>query len=92
MGGISIWQLIIIAVIVALLFGTSKLRSLGSDLGASLKGFKKAIGDDATPSADDKSPTKADQKSDDADFLKKIVTDEPLDTKTEKTKNNKEQV
>jgi len=92
MGGISIWQLIIIAVIVALIFGTNKLRSLGSDLGASLKGFKKAIGDDATPSSTDTSPTKVDKKSDDADFLKKIVTDEPLDTKTEKTKNNKEQV
>lgn len=46
MGGISIWQLLIIAVIVVLLFGTNKLRTLGSDLGASIKGFKKAIGDD----------------------------------------------
>ncbi|MEG2041737.1 MAG: twin-arginine translocase TatA/TatE family subunit, partial [Hafnia sp.] len=50
MGGISIWQLLIIAVIVVLLFGTNKLRTLGSDLGASIKGFKKAIGDeDKTP-------------------------------------------
>lgn len=48
MGGISIWQLLIIAVIVVLLFGTNKLRTLGSDLGASIKGFKKAIGDDNT--------------------------------------------
>lgn len=46
MGGISIWQLLIIAVIVVLLFGTNKLRTLGSDLGASIKGFKKAMGDD----------------------------------------------
>ncbi|VTR60601.1 Sec-independent protein translocase protein TatA [Serratia fonticola] len=42
MGGISIWQLLIIAVIVVLLFGTNKLRTLGSDLGASIKGFKKS--------------------------------------------------
>lgn len=42
MGGISIWQLLIIAVIVVLLFGTNKLRTLGSDLGASVKGFKKS--------------------------------------------------
>lgn len=48
MGGISIWQLLIIAVIVVLLFGTNKLRTLGSDLGASIKGFKKAIGDDSS--------------------------------------------
>ena len=41
MGGISIWQLLIIAVIVVLLFGTKKLGSIGSDLGASIKGFKK---------------------------------------------------
>ncbi len=33
MGGISIWQLVIIAVIVVLLFGTKKLGSIGSDLG-----------------------------------------------------------
>lgn len=46
MGGISIWQLLIIAVIVVLLFGTKKLGSIGSDLGASIKGFKKAMGDD----------------------------------------------
>ena len=44
MGGISIWQLLIIAVLVVLLFGTKKLRSLGSDLGESIKGFKKAMG------------------------------------------------
>lgn len=46
MGGIGIWQLLIIAVIVILLFGTKKLGSLGSDLGASIKGFKKAMRDD----------------------------------------------
>ncbi len=46
MGGISIWQLLIIAVIVVLLFGTKKLGSIGSDLGASIKGFKKAMSDD----------------------------------------------
>ena len=46
MGGISIWQLLIIAVIVVLLFGTKKLRNLGGDLGSAVKGFKNAIGDD----------------------------------------------
>ena len=43
MGGISIWQLLIIAVIIVLLFGTKKLRGVGSDLGSAVKGFKKAI-------------------------------------------------
>jgi sec-independent protein translocase protein TatA len=46
MGGISIWQLAIIAVIVVLLFGTKKLRNLGSDLGSAVKGFKKSVSDD----------------------------------------------
>lgn len=46
MGGISIWQLLIVVAIVVLLFGTKKLRTLGSDLGESVKGFKKAMSDD----------------------------------------------
>lgn len=45
-GGISIWQLLIIALIIVLLFGTKKLRSLGTDLGSALKGFKNAIKDE----------------------------------------------
>lgn len=46
MGGISIWQLLIIAVIILLLFGSKKLRGLGGDLGAALRGFKKEMHDD----------------------------------------------
>ena len=43
MGGISIWQLLIILVIVLLIFGAKRLRNLGSDLGASVKGFRSAM-------------------------------------------------
>ncbi|OOR98240.1 Sec-independent protein translocase TatA [Haemophilus paracuniculus] len=46
MGGISIWQLLIVVAIIVLLFGTKKLRTLGADLGESVKGFKKAMNDD----------------------------------------------
>ncbi len=46
MGGISIWQLVIVLVIVMLLFGTKKLRNMGSDLGGAVKGFKKAVTDE----------------------------------------------
>lgn len=42
-GGISIWQLLIILVIVLLLFGTKRLRNLGSDLGNAIKGFRGAM-------------------------------------------------
>lgn len=43
-GGISLWQLLIILLIVVMLFGTKKLRGLGGDLGSAVKGFKKALG------------------------------------------------
>ncbi|MDG1906166.1 MAG: Sec-independent protein translocase subunit TatA [Arenicella sp.] len=46
LGGISIWQLLIILVIVALIFGTKKLRNIGGDLGGAIKGFKGALQDD----------------------------------------------
>ncbi len=42
-GGISIWQLLIVLVIVILLFGSKKLRGLGTDLGGALKGFRGAM-------------------------------------------------
>lgn len=42
-GGISIWQLLIVLVIIILLFGTKKLRSLGGDLGSAIKNFKQSM-------------------------------------------------
>ncbi len=44
-GGISPWSLLLILVIVLLLFGTKKLRNVGTDLGGALKGFKSAMKD-----------------------------------------------
>jgi len=44
--GISIWQLLIILAIVLVLFGAKRLRSVGSDLGAAIKGFKQSIKDE----------------------------------------------
>ncbi|MEK9649680.1 MAG: twin-arginine translocase TatA/TatE family subunit [Gammaproteobacteria bacterium] len=49
LSGISIWQLLIILLIVLVLFGGKKLRNIGSDLGHGLKDFKKAIKDDDKP-------------------------------------------
>lgn len=48
LGGISIWQLLIVLAIVVLLFGTKKLRNVGGDLGAALKNFKGAVKDGET--------------------------------------------
>ena len=53
LGGISIWQLLIILVIVIMLFGTKRLRTLGTDLGSAVKGFRKSMSDDETPSKTD---------------------------------------
>ncbi len=47
MGGISIWQLLIILAIVIMLFGTKRLRTLGSDMGSAVKGFRKSMSDDS---------------------------------------------
>jgi sec-independent protein translocase protein TatA len=42
-GGISLWQLLIILVIVLIVFVTKKLRNMGGDLGTAIKGFKKSV-------------------------------------------------
>ncbi|MEF8715095.1 MAG: Sec-independent protein translocase subunit TatA [Accumulibacter sp.] len=45
MGSFSIWHWLIVLIIVLLVFGTKKLRNLGSDLGGAVKGFKDGIKD-----------------------------------------------
>ncbi len=64
--GISIWQLAIILVIVLLLFGTKKLRNLGTDLGGAVKGFKGAM-KDGTKVDDDAEPQQLEQTDAEAD-------------------------
>lgn len=46
LGGISIWQLLIVLAIVVLIFGTKRLKGMGTDLGGALKGFKDAVATD----------------------------------------------
>ena len=50
-GGISIWSLLLILVIVILLFGTKKLRNVGNDLGGAIRSFKKAVKDEGKTEA-----------------------------------------
>jgi sec-independent protein translocase protein TatA len=47
-GGISIWQLLIILAIIVLLFGTKKLKGIGGDFGGAIKGFKKALNEESS--------------------------------------------
>ncbi|MCF2949217.1 twin-arginine translocase TatA/TatE family subunit [Paraglaciecola aquimarina] len=65
MFGISPMQLLIILAIVVLLFGTKKLRGMGSDLGGALKGFKKAMSDDEKDADFEKTEKKSDEKVED---------------------------
>jgi len=44
--GLSIWHILLFAVIVVLLFGTSKLKNLGKDLGGAIKDFKDSVNSD----------------------------------------------
>ena len=43
MAGLSIWHVLIFAIVVILLFGTSKLKNLGKDVGGAVKDFKKSV-------------------------------------------------
>lgn len=70
-GGISVWQLLIVLAIVIMLFGTKRLRTLGGDLGSAIKGFKKSMQDD-----DDKASSDEEGK-DDAPFSATLPRDEP---------------
>ena len=66
LGGIGIWQLLIILLIVVMLFGTKKLRNLGSDLGGALKGFKTAMKDDEDNGDTDDENVQKSEESDEA--------------------------
>ena len=52
MGSFSIWHWLIVLAIVVLVFGTKKLKNLGSDLGGAVKGFKDGMKDGAESAAD----------------------------------------
>lgn len=73
MGSFSIWHWLIVLVIVALIFGTKKIRNMGEDLGGAVKGFKKGMND----AKDDKTPDAVTQR---------VKSDETIDVQAkEKT-------
>jgi len=75
LGGISIWQLLIVLAIVIMIFGTKKLRSLGGDLGGAVKGFKKAMNEEPADKKDEEAKNLTHEKGEelekDADFAEK---------------------
>ena len=78
-GGISIWQLLIILVIVLLLFGTKRLKTLGGDLGGAIKGFKKAMTDEEA------------KEQQNAEEMKKVADEQNVKTDADKTKSETKQ-
>ena len=46
------WELMIVLALVLVIFGTTKLKSIGSDLGSAIKGFRTALGDEKTADAE----------------------------------------
>jgi sec-independent protein translocase protein TatA len=52
MGSFSIWHWLIVLLIVIMVFGTKKLKNLGSDLGGAVKGFKDGMKDGSAPAED----------------------------------------
>jgi sec-independent protein translocase protein TatA len=75
----SPWQLLIVLLIVVLLFGTKKLKNLGSDLGGALKGFKSAM-NDGEKEAEAEEEAKKEQLSQSAEG-------ETIDVKAEKVQD-----
>ncbi|MFO7190450.1 MAG: Sec-independent protein translocase subunit TatA [Pseudomonadota bacterium] len=67
LGGISIWQLLIVLLIAVLIFGTKKLRTLGADLGGAVRGFKKAV-NEAEREEESPKQIRHDGEGEDADF------------------------
>ena len=57
MGSFSVWHWLIVLVIVVLIFGTKKLKNIGSDLGGAVKGFTDGVRDGTASPADPAAPT-----------------------------------
>ncbi len=71
LGGISVWQLLIILVIVVLIFGTKKLKNMGGDIGGAVKNFKSAVNEkdeetEALEDVDGNSEAAADEVAEEA--------------------------
>jgi sec-independent protein translocase protein TatA len=76
-GGISLWQLLIVLLIVVVIFGTKRMRSIGTDLGGALKGFRNAMSDSEEEAGEDKK--KLDDP--DAEFTEAHTEEQPADQK-----------
>ena len=71
MAGLSIWHVLIFAIVVVLLFGTSKLKNLGKDVGGAIKDFKKSVREeDQSPKLIEHQPVETDVPQNTKNHLK----------------------
>ena len=76
-GGISVWQLLIILLIVVVIFGPKRIRNIGADLGHALKSFRSAVNDPEAEASQEKAAQLEKKESDQADakFKEEAKTD-----------------
>ncbi len=70
LGGISIWQLVIVLAIVILVFGTKRIKNIGGDVGGAIKNFKAAMGEgekESEKKSETKEPESLENKEKSAD-------------------------
>lgn len=79
-GGISVTQLVILLVIVMLVFGTKRLRNIGSDLGSAIKGFRKGIEDEPENSEPEKITTAEKTSAEPQNKKENATASRPTDT------------
>ena len=79
-GGISVTQLLILLVIVMLVFGTKRLRNIGSDLGSAIKGFRKGIEDEPEEDEPEKLTTEEKTSTEPQTKKENVTASSPTDT------------
>ncbi len=79
-GGISVTQLLILLVIVMLVFGTKRLRNIGSDLGSAVKGFRKGIEEEPENDEPEKIATAEKTSADPQNKKENVTVSNPTDT------------
>ena len=76
--GISVWQLLIVLLIVVLIFGTKRIKNIGGDLGGAIKSFRKGM-------------TEADKAGDEISEIEQEFTDASSEDTSEESTNTKDQ-
>ena len=86
MGSLSIWHWLIVLLVVVLIFGTKKLKNIGSDLGGAVKGFKEGM-KEATDEEQPKTESITQQTSATNDAAEKVAAGEAIDVQAKESDN-----